>query len=80
MSDEALLTKNGPSQLNTGDYKKFDDQQIRETTKLLDETEHQDDDEYKKFITTHGTKWRIFNLMSMLMFVAIAGGTIGIQM
>ncbi len=80
MSDEALLPKDGPAQPTAGDHQNFDGQQIKETTKLLDETEHQDDDEYKKFITTHGTKWRIFNLMSMLMFLGIAVGTIAIQM
>ena len=79
MSDEALLPKDGPAQPTAGEPQNFDGKQIKETPKLLDVTEHQDDDEYKNFISKHGTKWRIFNLMSMLMFLGIAGGTIVIQ-
>ena len=80
MSDEAFLPKDGPGQPTPGEYQNFSSQQIKETPMLLDGTEHQDDDEYKKFITKHGTKWRIFNLMSTLMFLGIGVGTIGIQM
>ena len=79
MSDEALLPKDGPAQPTAGEPQNFDRLHIKETPKLLDVTEHQNDDEYKNFITKHGTKWRIFNLMSMLMFLGIVGGTIVIQ-
>ena len=79
MSDEAFLPKDGPGHPTPGEPQNFSSLQIKETPMLLDGTEHQDDDEYKKFITKHGTKWRVFNLMSMLMFLGIAGGNIAIQ-
>ena len=79
MSDEAFLKKNSLGQRTTGEPQNFNGYQFKETPKLLDGAEHEAEDEYKKFITNHGSKWRIFNLISMLLFLGIAGETIAMQ-
>ena len=79
MSDEALIPKqtyNGPTAADFYKDPNFnpDPSPTKDGhTKLLEETEQ---DDYKKFIKTHGTKWKIFNVLSMIMFIGIAIDTI----
>ena len=80
MSNEVLLPKEaeGPMVLNFQYDPNFDPDPkpstIQGHEKLLEETDNNDD--YKKFIQSHGTKWKIFNILSMVMFIGIATGTI----
>ena len=85
MSNEVLLPKvsettpaaEGPTVADFYNDPNFDPDPKPGHAKLLEENE--EDDEYKKFITAHGSKWKIFNFLSMAMFLGIAIGTIFIQ-
>ena len=79
MSNEVLLPKQaeGPNIANFYNDPNYDPDPKPTTQghdKLLEEPET--NDEYMKFIKDHGTKWKVFNFLSMTMFIGIAIGTI----